>query len=798
MRYNCENNLITIPLHEFVTSARRGIYAVPTHDEDEPSPCKISDAYIKKFCEQIQTHSLTLPFEYDSHSFVIECKVWEDSEGALCFFTELDATKERAEEKAQRRGESYIAALAYLNQKCDTSVAINYFFINKLTGEYKKETEIAEKKKLLKFFVKCQSSVALYAGPEINRVTVRLPSLSKMKFPYQSVREGQDDFVRGTYRAISRASVLFATAPTGTGKTISALFPALKAIGDGRCDKVFYLTPKETTGRAAVECIQLLAEKGAQIRAIRLSAKEKLCKNGLVCRKRKNLCESSKENKISYAVISLYEKNLSVVEYQDLSSHAEEYKVCPYELALAYAELCDAIICDFNYLFDYDAYIRRFFSEKGSYAFLIDEAHNLPQRAREMYSAELSLEDLTRIATSELLTPHSCAKNTAERAVELFASSLMPYVKEDIREDENGDKVSATHINEIPISLFSVIEEVAESLTNEITLNFSAKDENRDARAVFLRSHLQKIKKYLRVMESFDVGYEMFIFYKNGEISTKLFCIDTGKEIAKRISLGKAAVFFSATLTPLYYYQSLLGAESSRNTLLLPSPFCEENLCVRIMDKIGTRYSQRAKTLDAVVKVIAATVSAKRGNYMIFSPSFEYSEAIANAFRQKYPKINVLVQKRDFTQKQKKAFLDEFTKKNSSYLIGFCVMGGSYSEGIDLAGEALIGTVIIGIGMPPITYEREAMAKYFDEKYEEGKLFAYIYPGINRVLQAAGRVLRREDDRGVIVLVDDRFDDPIYKKLIPSLWHGMKFIDTPKELNADILQFWSEGEKNSK
>ena len=690
MRYNSETNVISVPLHEFVSCARRGIYAVPPHDEDEPAPCKISETYTRKFCQNLCTIPVDLTFTYESYVFKIECQVSVDGEGALCFFSDREASREKAKEKAQRRGESYIAALAYLNQNCDTSLVLNYFFLDKSIGELKKETEIVDKKKLVRFFEKCKHSVSLYAEPEINRVTVRMPSIAKMKFPFDKTREGQGDFIREAYKAIAKGKVLFATAPTGTGKTVSALFPALKALADNRCEKIFYLTPKETTAKAAVDCLNMFSERGAVIRAIHLSAKEKLCRMGLICRKRKSLCENSKENKILAAVMSLYEKNIPVVEPKDISLHAIEHGVCPYELSLSYAELCDTVICDLNYLFDYDAYIRRFFAEKGSYAFLIDEAHNLPQRAREMYSAELSKEDFTHVASTELLGPFSTTKKTAESALTAFANVLMPYVKDDIRQDEDGDNVSAAHINEIPTQLFSIIGELAETVTNEINQSFASNDDQRDARVAFLRIFLQKLTKYQRVMESFGTGYEMFIFYKNGSISTKIFCIDTGKEIAKRISYGKSAIFFSATLTPLYYYQSLLGAESNRDALLLPSPFCPENLCVRIMDKIGTRYSQRGKTLDDVVKVIAATVSAKRGNYIIFSPSFEYSDAIAKAFCEKYPKLKVLIQKRDLSAKNKQEFLDEFTKQDSSYLIGFCVMGGSYSEGIDLVGDALI------------------------------------------------------------------------------------------------------------
>jgi Rad3-related DNA helicase len=249
---------------------------------------------------------------------------------------------------------------------------------------------------------------------------------------------------------------------------------------------------------------------------------------------------------------------------------------------------------------------------------------------------------------------------------------------------------------------------------------------------------------------------------------------------------------FSATLSPLGYYRSVLGGDRSDDTLEVSSPFTPEQLSVSIMNKISTRYSEREQTLLGVCRAIAATVSAKRGNYIIFSPSFAYSEALAEVFRAKYPKLHIISQKKDMTAKEKADFLAKFKKDDKGYLVAFCVMGGIYSEGIDLAGDSLIGAVIVGIGIPSLSYEREAIAEYYQEKYEEGKQYAYIYPGMNRVFQAAGRVIRREDDRGVIVLIDDRFDDPIYKKSLPELWSGVRFIDDAKRLREVLDEFWQD------
>ena len=300
------------------------------------------------------------------------------------------------------------------------------------------------------------------------------------------------------------------------------------------------------------------------------------------------------------------------------------------------------------------------------------------------------------------------------------------------------------------------------------------------------------MKKLEKAIESFDTGYRLLVFYSKGYLSIKVLCIDAAREIQKRISKGSGAVFFSATLSPLNYYKSILSTDAYADTLEVDSPFNPEQLSVSIMDRISIRYSERVRTLPAVCRVVAATLSAKRGHYMVFAPSFEYAEALYNEFKAKYPKIRSMLQGKDMSQKDKEEFLAAFSRDSGTYLVGFCVMGGIYSEGIDLAGDSLIGAVVIGIGMPSLSYEREAIAEYFEEKYEAGKQYAYIYPGMNRVFQAAGRVIRREDDKGVIVLIDDRFQDPIYKKSIPSLWEGMQYVSDAKDLKAELDKFWAQ------
>lgn len=794
MKYDAENNKILLSCREFIRTARRAIAATVPYDNDEPELLPTSKRILKEAIGDLERVSLIWLFEESGYPIEITAEAEKICGDEMWFSCEVDTNPSRPRKEciSQLRGEAYIAALAYAKTNNKERVKLNFVYINSATCVFAESCESVTLTKLERFFEKCAVTIGIYAKPEIDRVTIRVPSMKNLKFPYKIVRAGQSEFVRKAYKSIARGGTLFATAPTGTGKTVSALYPAVRAMGDGRRDKTFYFTPKETTAAAAVECLELMAKSGAVIRAVKLSAKEKRCKNGLLCRESGDLCENSKCNKLADATIALFKKEKTVVTADDIDQTAHTFKVCPYELSLTYAELCDVVICDFNYLFDPSVYIRRFFSDGGNYSFLIDEAHNLPDRAREMYSAEISEEDILLPSLSGVLGELSNVKKLSRVTACAFRELLLPIIQDEIRTDNDGAKYAATHQKEIPFELYEIFDSIVAAIEDEIFANYSAKDEEQGQRIKFLRDYRYKIKKFQTVMQKFDSSYEMFIFYEDDTIRTKLFCIDTGKEISERLEKGRASVFFSATLTPLYYYKSLLGGDSTSDVLEVESPFDSTQLSVTIMDRISTRFSEREDTLSTVCRAIAATVSAKRGNYMIFSPSFAYSEALSKAFSARYPKINILTQRRNMSAKEKEEFLANFSKQDKSYHIGFCVMGGIYSEGIDLAGDSLIGAVIVGIGMPGLSYEREAICAYYDEKYEEGKQFSYIYPGMNRVLQAAGRVIRREDDKGVIVLIDDRFDDPIYKKIIPSLWRGMKFIGNEKELRENLDAFWQD------
>ncbi len=793
VKYDIENNELFISVRELVETARRGISSHAPRDFEEPelrcakSPELFvpSDAPARILSHTVKIRDLPL-------------SVFGTADGVrknelFCLFEyESGAEKPTKEEVSQARAEAFILAFILASEEERSSFCVNISYINPKSGESIKTSESVDFSRLSKFFDKCIKLAEEYAEPEIERVRVRLPSMKDARFPYGKVREGQHEFIASVYKNLTRGGTLFAAAPTGTGKTISVIYPAVRALGTGRADKIFYFTPKTTTANAAKDCIEALVRVGIKIRAVMFSSKEKLCKRGLLCRENKHLCPTSAQNNIVKAALALYEKGISVVTEKEIKDVAAEFSVCPHELSLTYSELSDIIICDINYLFDPRVRIKRYFSHGGRYFFLIDEAHNLPDRAREIYSANLSEDDLLLPLTANIMGEHSPLRHHVRDAAQKLSALLYPYVKDEIRSDKDGKMHGFAHISNPPSEMFPIFEALASATERELFSAMRAKDDERFARVRFIKDYAAAVDKVCRALELFDDGFEMFIYYDDGKIAFKLFCIDTSRPIADCLAKGHASVFFSATLAPISYYRSVLGGDRSSGALEISSPFDPSQLCVTVMDKISTRYSEREDTLGAVCRAIAACVSAKRGHYMIFSPSFAYSEALSKAFSAKYPKIKVLTQSADMSSAKKCEFLAEFEKNPETYLVAFCVTGGIFSEGIDLVGDSLIGAVIVGIAMPTLSCEREAIAAYYNDKCDEGKEYAYIYPGMNRVFQAAGRVIRREGDRGVIVLIDDRFADPIYKKSIPDLWADMEFADDAKRLKERLDEFWNE------
>ena len=615
------------------------------------------------------------------------------------------------------------------------------------------------------------------------RYTKTLAQLKELKFPFKDgARASQKEFITEAYRAICTHKRLTVQAPTGTGKTMAALYPSLKAIGTGHADKVFYFTGKATTAYAALNAVDIMRDALPDFRSIHLSSKEKCCKNhkrdargclGAKCQRANcyydRVNEALKELLFNYRT---YTKDI-------IDKTAEKYSVCVHELSLELSEWCELIVCDYNYLFDLKVYLRRYFgAPDAKYVFLIDEAHNLPDRAREMYSCTLKRSDFVKLESKYPKNPkftRSCGDILCKFDT-FHALAMMEKT-----EYEGG------------VYGFYLTSELPEDLTYEFRdfCKLSDRILSRDPVDEELNSVYFDVKHLMKVAEIFDKRFKMYIEANNDEVTLRLLCLDPSYMLDQAMKKGISTILFSATLTPLEYFSDILGCEKS-DTLDLKSPYEKENLCLLSISNVSTRFDDRKKNASTIANVIRATVAGKSGNYMVYFPSYSYLTEVKEIFERKYPKIRVTTQIQSMSDNAKRDFLSSFDGESDGTLIGFCVMGGSFSEGIDLQGDRLIGAIIVGVGLPTISSELNIIKEYFDVTRENGYAYAYTYPGMNKVMQAAGRVIRSEKDRGVVVLVDDRFATEEYKALLPESWHHIKYLTTANELLREVNDFWKK------
>lgn len=604
-----------------------------------------------------------------------------------------------------------------------------------------------------------------------------------LRFPYPGFREGQEEMIQETYRAMKQRERLFVEAPTGIGKTISAIYPAFRALGSGVGKRIFYLTSKTTLQDAASGAVGMLRKAGLRARSIILTAKEKCC----LCREAVRDCDSLvceySEGHYSRVNEALFEllTNFESFDQPLIEQFAEQYRVCPYELSLDLALWCDIIICDYNYLFDPRVYLRRFFSDDldpDENLFLIDEAHNLAARARNMYSSELRFSRFLKLLKQ--LDPEDRLYMTLRGLCKSFLRLKRRAENSDFDPDGRFD------MSRTPYEAFAAS---VEGFANE-TLEWLKV--NRDAPFVSEVADLRaEAVDYTYKLALFDETYSNYVECPGDEIRVKLLCLDPSKLLSARLSRGRAALLFSATLTPLDYFADVLGGGDSKVTLELESPFPRENLFVGVMDKVSTRFQDRDRTIHAAAEIIESTVNAKPGNYIAYFPSYRLMRETVKAFRAIDRETRCIMQKPEMSETDRDAFLRCFDKKEpGKTLLAFAVLGGIFGEGIDLSGDRLIGVIIVGVGMAQLNTESNIIANYYDETREAGFDYAYVFPGMNKVLQAAGRVIRSETDRGVVILIDDRFATPQYTRLFPRHWKRMRLIGNCESLEAALDRFW--------
>lgn len=653
-----------------------------------------------------------------------------------------------------------VYAYIYLQEHPLETIDVQLTYMHRKTREIHTFRETFTRQDLDLFFADLVEEYLEWVQRKVEWLILRNQSIEASDFPYSTYRDGQRHLAVAAYRALADKQILLAEAPTGIGKTMAVLFPAIKAMGKGMSEKIFFLTAK-TVGRTVAEkAFDDLREKGLRFRSLTLTARDKICaRSGEPCEVMECPFAEGYYDRLKDGLRAGLEREDWTLE--SIRELAYQHDLCPFEYALDLSEWADAIVCDYNYVFDPKVYLRRFFdNRKGKYMFLVDEAHNLVDRARSMYSAELS----KRL----VLDTKKDIKGLFPKVVKRL-NAINKYMIEQrklVQESEGVSPYSQALVeSEKPKELLKLLddflEQTIESLSEkpDVGLPESLLDMYFQARDFLRTSELFSADAY--------VSYYQTVRYQE---EARLFCMDPSEYVLKGLKRAKSSVLFSATLRPVAYYRELLGHPEEAPVMQLPSPFPPENLNLWIEPTIATTYRARAGTYHQVVEAIGAMVDDSPTNILVYFPSYKYMNDVWERFVERFPEQTTLLQVPGMSEEDRLAFLDSFVEEPQETMIAFAVMGGIFGEGIDLVGERLGGVVIVGVGLPQVCLERNLIRDHFQEKNNAGFLFAYTFPGMNRVLQAVGRLIRTETDQGKALLIDKRFAYRDYNGLFPPWW----------------------------
>ena len=658
---------------------------------------------------------------------------------------------------------------------CDRNldgVRIQLTYCNLETEEIRRFHEDRSKEELEAWFRSVIHEYFKWARYLCHHELQRNQSISGLEFPFP-YREGQRDLAVAVYKTISRKKRLFIQAPTGIGKTLSTIFPAVQAMGAGKASKVFYLTAKTITRTVAEEAFRILRSRGLVFTAVTITAKEKLCPmekaecNPEACPYAKG--HFDRVNEAVFDILHLEQE----MDRETVLRYAEKYRVCPFEFCLDISSWTDGIICDYNYVFDPNVRLKRYFADgaSGDYLFLVDEAHNLVSRAREMYSASVYKEDFLEV--KRIIKGKSPRlERQLDRCNKLLLSMKRECGDWQLLEDVTG---LAAGIMTAFSYMETFMEEFPEFPERETVLDF-----------YFC------LRDFLNAYEELDGHYRIYEENReDGSFLVRLFCVDPSRLLSRCMDQGASTILFSATLLPVRYYKTLLSGNQEDYAVYVNSPFPEENRLLMVAEDVSSRYTRRSPSeYRKVADYIRIVTQSRPGNYMVFFPSYQYMGEIEEILEEEPLKADLLVQGQGMGEAEKAEFLEEFEKERSHSLAAFCVMGGVFSEGIDLKEERLIGVIVVGTGLPMVCVEQEVLKGYFDETEEKGFDFSYQYPGMNKVLQAAGRVIRTPGDRGVILLLDDRFLRRDHLELFPREWEHFQVVNRGNAARC-LEDFWN-------
>ena len=671
---------------------------------------------------------------------------------------------------AQAKCYGYIYSMQ--NELDNIDIQITYYNIDTKSTRILRQSYTL--KELEEFFFWLIDEYKSWAQLESDWVNKRNESIKKLKFPFENYRPGQRELAVRVYKSITDSKKCFAQAPTGTGKTISTLFPAIKAMGEDKTSKIFYLTAKTITREVAQNTISLMRKKDLNLKAVTITAKEKICKMEEVnCNPEYCPYANGYFDRINNSLKDI------LLKYNDYSKEniekiSEEYMLCPFELSLDLTNLSDVIICDYNYVFDPRVYFKRFFDTKTTdYTFLIDEAHNLVDRAREMYSATLNEEKFVKV--KKLISKKDKRITKVIKEIQSYFEDKL----DDLTTVDENDLVESEAPLELCEILSSFIKFVDEYLarTNE---------ENEELMDLYF-----DVYSFLSISDFYDKNYTT-IYTKNfNGMTIKIYCVNPQKVIEEKMKKAKSNIIFSATLIPMDYFMKMYSYDEEDFIINLKSPFDVKNRLLMIGDNVATTYNKRFETSCDIASYIANCVQAKKGNYMVFFPSYKYMELVFEKMKENYPDINTSIQESNMSEEEKEEFLSMFDEDNKETHVGFCVLGGHFSEGIDLTNDKLIGVIIVGVGMPQIGIERDIIKDHMKDS-NKGFDYAYVYPGMIKVLQAAGRCIRTDDDKGVILLLDKRYSQRIYQSLFPYEWYPNFRVRKSDDVKTLCEKFWSK------
>ncbi|MDE5566257.1 MAG: ATP-dependent DNA helicase [Anaeroplasmataceae bacterium] len=623
---------------------------------------------------------------------------------------------------------------------------------------------------LEEFVFDCLDKYMVWYNLQQDALNKKEETISSVKFPFSNMRPGQRDMMRACYQTMKTEDILYCIAPTGIGKTMGTMFSSLKTLEKN--DKLFYLTAKGSGKNAPINAIRILEEKGLKIKTINLIAKKKICNSKFKnCKPEECPYAIGFFDRIKDALLEIF-RHHDIYDEEIISEVANKHRICAFEFSLELSYYCDIVIADYNYVFDPRAQLIRYFEDDTYHPkVLVDEAHNLISRSKDMYSASINEEDI-RILRRTLNEYKPSIRNDCNKAIERIASYKEYLANQTIYVDTSND-----------LDLVVVLKHILVKC-DEIFANNKKIPHKDDALDAYL-----KILDYTQIADYYGPTHRLIATLENDMCTIEEFCLDASSFILDTIKTSvHGIVFFSATLKPFEYYADLL-TQGEGKFLELASPFDPNNLDIIINNRVSTKFKQREQSIDYILEAIEALTLAKSGNYIVFFPSYQYMNMVVNALGD--VDFEVLVQKSDFNESERNQMIDAF--KNTDHCkVGFFVLGGVFAEGIDYIGDWLNGVIIVGVGLPMICDRNNLLKDYFEQLYQNGFDYAYTYPGFTKVVQAAGRVIRSEEDRGVVILIDERFSHYHYQELMPTHWTNKKMISDSYYLKKELKKFLKE------